>query len=106
MPATQTLFKPVKVGPLQLQHRIVLAPMTRFRASAAHVSLPNVKEYYAQRASTPGTLLVTEGTFIAQRAGGYPHVPGIWNDEQIAAWKEVCLLISLPLPQSANMFSR
>ncbi|KAL1690864.1 hypothetical protein GGG16DRAFT_54908 [Schizophyllum commune] len=89
MPATQMLFKPVKVGPLQLQHRVVMAPMTRFRASAAHVPLPNVKEYYAQRASTAGTLLVTEGTFIAQQAGGYPHVPGIWNDEQIAAWKEV-----------------
>ncbi|KAL1691073.1 hypothetical protein GGG16DRAFT_54295 [Schizophyllum commune] len=87
--STPALFKPVQVGPLQLQHRIVLAPMTRFRASATHVPLPNVKEYYAQRAGAPGTLLVTEGTFIAQQAGGYPHVPGIWNDEQIAAWKEV-----------------
>ncbi|KAG6817121.1 hypothetical protein H0H87_012642, partial [Tephrocybe sp. NHM501043] len=47
------------------------------------------KDYYAQRASVPGTLLITEATFVDRRAGGYTNVPGIWNDEQIAAWKEV-----------------
>jgi 2,4-dienoyl-CoA reductase-like NADH-dependent reductase (Old Yellow Enzyme family) len=41
---------------------------------------------------TPGTLLITEATFIAQEAGGYRNVPGIWNEEQIAAWKQVCFL--------------
>lgn len=48
-----------------------------------------VKDYYAQRASTPGTLLITEATFIAPQAGGMPNVPGIYNEAQIAAWKEV-----------------
>ena len=38
---------------------------------------------------TPGTLLITEATFIAQEAGGYRNVPGIWSEEQIAAWKKV-----------------
>jgi NADPH2 dehydrogenase len=51
--------------------------------------LPFVKDYYAQRASVPGTLLITEATFISPRASGYPNVPGIWNAEQIEAWKEV-----------------
>lgn len=46
-------------------------------------------EYYGQRAHIPGSLLVTEGTFISPSAGGFPHVPGIWSDEQIAAWKPV-----------------
>jgi len=50
---------------------------------------PLVAEYYAQRASTPGTLLITEATFIAARAGGYSNVPGIWNEEQITGWKKV-----------------
>ncbi|THU79515.1 FMN-linked oxidoreductase [Dendrothele bispora CBS 962.96] len=86
---TSKLFQPITVGDVTLKHRVVMAPLTRFRADAKHVPLPIVKEMYAQRASTPGTLLVTEATFIAPRASGYDHVPGIWSDEQIAAWKEV-----------------
>ncbi|KAJ7830663.1 hypothetical protein B0H14DRAFT_3464667 [Mycena olivaceomarginata] len=84
------LFQPANLGALQLKHRIVLAPLTRYRSSLEHVpTLPLMKEYYTQRASTPGTLLFTEATFIAARAGGYPNVPGIWSDEQIAAWREI-----------------
>ncbi|KAJ7664077.1 hypothetical protein B0H17DRAFT_1092396 [Mycena rosella] len=85
------LFQPIAVGRQQLKHRVVLAPLTRYRSSdPGHVPLlPMMKEYYTQRASTPGTLLVTEATFIAARAGGQSHVPGIWSEEQIAAWKEI-----------------
>ncbi|THV00003.1 NADH:flavin oxidoreductase/NADH oxidase [Dendrothele bispora CBS 962.96] len=86
---TSKLFRPLTVGDVTLKHRVVMAPLTRFRANANHVPLPIVKEMYAQRASTPGTLLITEATFIAPRAIGYDHAPGIWSDEQIAAWKEV-----------------
>lgn len=83
------LFTPLKVGQVTLQHRIAMAPLTRYRADNDHVPLPFVKEYYEQRASVPGTLLVTEATFISPRAGGYGNVPGIHNDAQIKAWKEV-----------------
>ncbi|KAJ6021786.1 Aldolase-type TIM barrel [Penicillium herquei] len=83
------LFEPLRVGRLELSNRITLAPLTRFRNGDDHVPLPFVKEYYAQRASTPGTLLITEATLISPRAGGYNNVPGIWNDAQIAGWKEV-----------------
>ncbi|KAJ5919786.1 Aldolase-type TIM barrel [Penicillium verhagenii] len=83
------LFEPLRVGRMDLSNRITLAPLTRFRANDDHVPLPFVKEYYAQRASTPGTLLITEATYITSRAGGYPNVPGIWNEAQIAGWKEV-----------------
>ncbi|KAJ2936026.1 hypothetical protein H1R20_g1068, partial [Candolleomyces eurysporus] len=84
------LFSPLKVANLQLKHRVVLAPMTRFRASAEHVPVVHLmKEHYAQRGSVPGTLLVTEGVFIAPEAGGMPYVPGIWNSDQIKAWKEI-----------------
>ncbi|KAJ5673043.1 Aldolase-type TIM barrel [Penicillium longicatenatum] len=83
------LFEPLKVGRMELSNRITLAPLTRFRADDSHVPLSFVKEYYAQRASTPGTLLVSEATLITARGGSYPNVPGIWNESQIAAWKEV-----------------
>lgn len=65
--------------------------MTRLRASAEGVPLPLVKECYAQRGSVPGTLLVTEATIIAPQAGGSPNIPGIWSEDQIAAWKEVSI---------------
>uniref|UniRef100_A0A0W0FQP5 NADH:flavin oxidoreductase/NADH oxidase N-terminal domain-containing protein n=1 Tax=Moniliophthora roreri TaxID=221103 RepID=A0A0W0FQP5_MONRR len=90
------LFQPIKVGDMQLKHRAVLAPLTRKRADDKHVPLPIVKEYYTQRASQPGTLLITEATFIHPKAGGYANVPGIWSDAQIQAWKEASLTKFFP----------
>lgn len=87
--AESRLFTPLKIGQAELKHRLVMAPLTRFRASDSHVPLPFVKEYYAQRAAVPGTLLITEATFISPRAAGYANVPGIWSKEQIDAWKGV-----------------
>ncbi|KAJ7052273.1 hypothetical protein C8F01DRAFT_1261986 [Mycena amicta] len=87
--SSQKLFQPIRIGDIELAHRVVFAPSTRFRGDANHVPLPHVAEYYEQRASSMGSLLVTEGVFPSARAGGLPHVPGIWSDEQIDAWKEV-----------------
>ncbi|KAF7970141.1 hypothetical protein HWV62_9267 [Athelia sp. TMB] len=83
------LFEPLQIGDSQLLHRVVLAPLTRFRGTDVHVPGITAPEYYAQRASAPGTLLITEATFIAARAGGYPNAPGIWNEDQIEGWKKV-----------------
>ncbi|KAF2808694.1 FMN-linked oxidoreductase [Mytilinidion resinicola] len=83
------LFEPLKLGSLSLKNRLVLAPLTRFRAADDHVHQSIAEEYYAQRGSVPGTLLITEATFISARAGGYPNVPGLWSKEQLAAWKKI-----------------
>ncbi|RDW84377.1 NADH:flavin oxidoreductase oxidase family protein-like protein [Coleophoma cylindrospora] len=83
------LFQPLQIGQCALKNRVVMAPLTRFRANDTHAPLPIVAEYYAQRASVPGTLLVSEATFIAPQAGGYDNAPGIYSEEQIAAWKKV-----------------
>ncbi|RYC82305.1 hypothetical protein BFJ63_vAg14792 [Fusarium oxysporum f. sp. narcissi] len=69
---TSKLFKPIKVGSLDLQHRIVLAPLTRGRAD-----------------TLAGGLLITEGTFISLEASGRPFSPGIFSKDQIEAWKHV-----------------
>jgi len=87
--ANSRLFQPLKVGNVTLKQRIAMAPLTRYRATDEHVPTDLQAEYYAQRASVPGTLLVTEATFITHRAGGYANVPGIWNDAQIAGWRKV-----------------
>ncbi|VDC06487.1 unnamed protein product [Peniophora sp. CBMAI 1063] len=86
---TSKLFEPLQLGPLKLQQRIALAPLTRYRANDRHEHTELAVEYYGQRASTPGTLLFTEATFISPRSAGYAHAPGIWSDAQIAAWKKV-----------------
>ncbi|KAM5348268.1 hypothetical protein ACJ41O_008092 [Fusarium nematophilum] len=86
---TTRLFTPIRVGAVNLQHRVVLAPLTRRRADReTAVPAGFAAEYYAQRAS-PGGLLISEGTFIAEEAGGLSHVPGIYSKEQILAWKGI-----------------
>lgn len=66
-----------------------MAPLTRLRASESHVPLPITKAYYEQRASTPGTLLISEATQISALEGGVPHGPGIWSEDQITSWKGI-----------------
>ncbi|KAG1732873.1 NADH:flavin oxidoreductase/NADH oxidase [Suillus paluster] len=86
---THALFTPIQVGRMNLNHRIVLAPLTRYRAYSTHVPGPHAATYYAQRASVPGTLLVSEATYISQAAGGKDFVPGIYTQEQVEGWKKV-----------------
>ena len=82
-------FQPLKLGGIELKHRVIMAPLTRFRATDAHVPTKCAEDYYEQRASVTGTLLITEATFISPRAAGYRNVPGIWNSEQIGSWKRI-----------------
>ncbi|KAA1467027.1 NADH:flavin oxidoreductase/NADH oxidase [Dentipellis sp. KUC8613] len=89
MSSSSKLFQSLQVGDITLQNRIVLAPLTRYRANDAHEPQAIAAEYYSQRASTPGTLLVTEATFIAAEAGGYRNVPGIWSETQVSQWKKI-----------------
>lgn len=83
------LFKPFQLGSLALQSRIVMAPMTRNRATAdTHAPTPDVAVYYGQRAKGTG-LLIAEGTSITPNGTGYARMPGAWSDEQLKGWKAV-----------------
>lgn len=81
------LLSPYKMGDLQLANRLVMSPLTRSRATADHVPTPLMAEYYGQRA-TAG-LIVTEGTSPSPNGLGYARIPGIYSEEQVAAWKPV-----------------
>lgn len=83
------LFKPLDIGDMKINHRIGMAPLTRLRASPDRVPTALMKEYYSQRAAVPGTLIITEGTFVSATCGGFPHAPGLWREEQITAWKPI-----------------
>ena len=78
---------PFRMGQFELAHRVVLAPMARFR-SYGNVPQPHAAVYYSQRA-TRGGLLIAEATGVSATAQGYPHTPGIWTPEQVEAWRPV-----------------
>ena len=81
------LFSPVKLGSMQLSNRIVMAPLTRNRAGEHGVPQPLNVTYYEQRASAG--LIITEATPISVMAHGYPALPGIYTDAQVAGWKKI-----------------
>lgn len=83
------LFKPLQVGRLTLKHKVVMAPLTRFRADENHVHIEAGAKYYSQRSSAPGTLIISEATCVSLRANGQIGVPGLWNDEQVKAWRKI-----------------
>ena len=81
------LLAPVHVGRHILSNRLVMAPMTRSRATPDGAPGPMATEYYAQRASIG--LIVTEGTQPSEDGQGYLATPGIHSDAQVAGWKKV-----------------
>jgi len=83
------LFEPIKVGHMDLAHRVVLAPLTRLRNSEDNLATDNQVTYYQQRAADPGTLLISEATPVRPEAGAKPRLPGIWTEEQAQRWKKV-----------------
>uniref|UniRef100_A0A060T9U4 ARAD1D21736p n=1 Tax=Blastobotrys adeninivorans TaxID=409370 RepID=A0A060T9U4_BLAAD len=90
MTGSSKAFYPIKVGQMELKHRVAMAPLTRMRAHEKTFVLPDfAKEYYEQRASRPGTLLVTEGTVVSPAAGGFGSIPGVYSQEQLEQWGHV-----------------
>jgi N-ethylmaleimide reductase len=84
-----SLFSPLKIGPYQLQHRLVMAPLTRMRAERPSLApRPLNAQYYAQRA-TPGGLIIAEATPVMPTGHGNPGVPGIYSEQQIKGWRAV-----------------
>ena len=92
------LFSKTTLGPLALQNRLVMAPLTRSRATG---NVPNelMAQYYAQRAGAG--LIITEGTSPSPDGLGYPRIPGVFSAAQVACWKSVTAAVR---PLGAKMF--
>ncbi|MEZ2311916.1 alkene reductase [Paraburkholderia sp. RCC_158] len=83
------LFFPLRVGNVQLEHRVVMAPLTRMRAKDPGRTPHQLNaEYYGQRASAGG-LIISEGSPVSETAHGLPATPGIYTSEQAAGWQKV-----------------
>ncbi|GMF42382.1 unnamed protein product [Phytophthora fragariaefolia] len=89
---TPKLFTPFKLAgnnaPVELKHRVAMAPLTRMRTGESGVPTALVAEHYAQRA-TDGGLLIVEATNISPTARGYFGAPGLFTQEQVDGWKLV-----------------
>ncbi|MFL6753476.1 MAG: alkene reductase [Sphingomicrobium sp.] len=81
------LFDPLQLGAFEIPNRIIMAPLTRARAGREARPNELMAAYYAQR-STAG-LITSEATGISREGLGWPGAPGLWNDDQVEAWKHV-----------------
>ena len=83
-----SLFDPLTLSPaLSLPNRILMAPLTRGRATRDAVPTPLMADYYAQRADAG--LIISEATGISREGLGWPHAPGLWSAAQVEGWKPV-----------------
>ena len=82
-----TLFDPVEMGALALPNRVIMAPLTRGRATRDGAPTALMGAYYAQRAAAG--LIISEATGISREGLGWPYAPGLWTDAQGEGWKPV-----------------
>lgn len=84
---TDILFTPVRLGAVVAPHRILMAPLTRTRATREHVPTDLMVEHYTQRAGAG--LIIAEATMVDPTASAFWSEPGIYSREQVAGWKRV-----------------
>jgi 2,4-dienoyl-CoA reductase-like NADH-dependent reductase (Old Yellow Enzyme family) len=82
-----TLFDPIALGALTAPNRIIMAPLTRSRATRDGVPTTMMVEYYAQRVSAG--LIISEAIGVSRQGNGFTYTPGLWSDEQVEAWKPI-----------------
>jgi N-ethylmaleimide reductase len=85
--AISQLLSPFAIQSLSLKNRVVMAPMTRGRASEGRVPNALMADYYGQRAGAG--LIISEGTAPSAQGNGWQNAPGIYTAEQTEAWKPV-----------------
>lgn len=84
-----SLFSPLQIGPYELSHRVVMAPLTRMRSEkTSFAPRPLNTEYYAQRA-TKGGLIIAEASPVMATGRGNPATPGIYSQAQIKGWQDI-----------------
>ncbi|EGX88977.1 NADH:flavin oxidoreductase/NADH oxidase family protein [Cordyceps militaris CM01] len=87
--ANSRIWESLQVGNLTLAHRVVMAPLTRYRNDDEHAPLDIMTQYYSDRACVPGSLVITEATGVSAAAEARPWLPGITTAAQIAGWARI-----------------
>jgi len=81
------LFEPLKIGAVEIPNRVIMAPLTRGRATDDGVPTERMAEYYAQRASAG--LIIAEATAVSAEGRGWMNSPGLFNEAQERGWKNI-----------------
>jgi N-ethylmaleimide reductase len=81
------LLTPFKIGNITIPNRVIMAPLTRRRATDDNIPTEIMIKYYSQR--TSAGLIISEATAISPQGVGYLNIPGIWNQQQVDAWKKI-----------------
>jgi len=81
------LFKPLRIGALELANRVIMAPLTRGRATDDGIPTERMAEYYAQRASAG--LIIAEATAVSAEGRGWMNSPGLFNQKQQQGWEKI-----------------
>ncbi len=82
-----SLFDPIRIGDLDLPNRVLMAPLTRARATDDRVPTKLMRDYYVQRASAG--MILTEATSVTPMGVGYANTPGIWSEAQVEGWRVI-----------------
>jgi N-ethylmaleimide reductase len=83
------LFTPLTIGPMQLKHRVIMAPLTRSRSvQPDHVPGDLMLDYYTQRASDGG-FIISEANQLSIASRGWHGAPGLYSDAQVEGWKRI-----------------
>ncbi|NDH87923.1 MAG: hypothetical protein EBY61_04690, partial [Actinobacteria bacterium] len=81
------LMTPARFGRLELRNRVVMAPMTRSRATPDGAVTDIMVEYYRQRAGAG--MIITEGVYPSEAGKGYCRTPGLVSSDHAAGWRRV-----------------
>ncbi len=82
-----TLFQPIRLGAIDLENRIIMAPLTRGRSGVDRIPNALMAEYYQQRSSAG--LIISEATQVSEQAAGWAETPGIYSEAQIKGWQAI-----------------
>lgn len=82
-----SLFDPLVLGSIRAPNRILMAPLTRGRATREAVPTPLMAEYYGQRAGAG--LIISEATGVSRQGLGWAYAPGLWTGAQVEGWRVV-----------------
>lgn len=90
IPLTETnLFKPISIGDVKLNHRIVHAPTSRKRSTKDNYPTDLMIDYYKSRSQYPGSFIIFESCLVSERSGLVPHKIGLWDEKHCLALKQI-----------------
>ena len=82
------LFSPLTMRDLTLRNRIVVSPMQQYMAKNGVVNHWHLV-HLGSRAVGGAALIITECTAVSPDGMNTPDDAGLWNDEQLNAWKPI-----------------